>query len=127
MQFTGGDYIAGGMFVLVLLREGRVMMTQTADRASMSATRKAIVAEIGEKVDSALSAITTLETKRQDHELKCAVINERVANTLDRLDAQAVKHDTAIGHLQAQMRNVASGAIGKIIEYPPPDQKPRAR
>jgi hypothetical protein len=131
MQFTGGDWVALSAVGLSVagfaVREWRTTVTAKTKQASDDSTLHHVVDELTAKLDTALGLIGELEGKRQRHELDCARINERTAASQERTAEILKEHTGAIASLQSQIRNVATGATGKIIEYPPPDQKPRAK
>lgn len=116
MTFSGGDYVAAAMFVLVLLREARAFVSKASEKVAAETTRAAIVKAVGDKIDIALAAIDVLEGKRNEHELKCAVIQERAANTMSSVVSRLEKNERGLEQAQGQIRHLATGSANKLME-----------
>lgn len=120
MAFSGGDYIALGMFTLALIgivaRELRAALSKNSANAAADATAESFSALVTAKLNDVIDEIKGLEQKRQKHELDCARIQERTAASLERMAERLDRHDRSIEQVQSQVRHVVSGSADKIIE-----------
>ena len=123
MQFSAGDDIAlaalGVTGLGILAREVRAKFAKAAANAQSDANTVSIIDAVTGKLDTVAKGIAELEEKRQKHELDCARVQERTAGTMERIAETLDRHDRNIGHLQAQMAHVASGAANVVSEIVP--------
>lgn len=122
MQLSGGDDIALSAVILsacgFMVREWRAKITKTAMDSAAETSMRSLVSAIETKLDDLMKNFAGLMHKAQQHELDCAVIRERTASE-QRRTAEILKgYGRDIGQLQGQIRHVATGAAGKIIELP---------
>lgn len=121
MNFSSGDFIAmaalGVTVGAYMVREWRAKIAAEAKDAAADTAMDGIVKGLMSKMDEVVRSIVGLEDRRQKHEVDCARVQERTAAAQQRTAEILQEHGKAIGHLQAQIRNVApGGSAGKIIE-----------
>lgn len=114
MQFSGGDYIALGMFGLGALgfavREWRATVSMRSKQVADKVAMESVVGTLTAKMEELSQEWRVLDGKRQNHELECARVQERTASTQERLAAVLDRQGRDIQHLQAQVSNLGPGA-----------------
>ena len=136
MGLTPAEYIslAGVVIALVSVwiafkafvsHQEREKTQEISSDAISEAKAQFIIDAIKTEVAKAVGKIEALEGKRQDHEIECVKWRAEAAAEMRRLAEILTGHGRDIGHLKAQIRNVAPGGGDRFVEYPGIKDRPK--